>query len=84
MARHIPIPPPGFDDLTVDEQLDYVQTLWQRIATNPEQVAVPDWHQRLVESRLEAHRLRPDTAVPWEQAQSAIAEKVQDFRSRRR
>jgi putative addiction module component (TIGR02574 family) len=83
VSQHIPIPPPGFDDLTVDEQLDYVQTLWQRIATHPEQIAVPDWHQRLIESRLEAHRVHPEAAVPWEQAQSAIAAKVKDFRSRR-
>jgi hypothetical protein len=25
-------PPPGFDELSVEEQIDYVQSLWNRIA----------------------------------------------------
>jgi hypothetical protein len=28
----VPLPPPGFDDLSVDEKLDYLQSLWERIA----------------------------------------------------
>ena len=33
MTDRIPFPPPGFDDLSVDEQIDFVQSLWDRIAT---------------------------------------------------
>ena len=32
MSKIVPIPPPGFDDLSVDEQIDFVQSLWDRIA----------------------------------------------------
>ena len=28
------MPPPGFDDLPVDQKIDYVQSLWDRIAAN--------------------------------------------------
>jgi hypothetical protein len=31
MANPVPLPPPGFDDLTVDEQISHVQSLWDRI-----------------------------------------------------
>ena len=38
MTNPVPLPPPGFDDLSVDEQIEYVQSLWNRIAASPEQV----------------------------------------------
>jgi hypothetical protein len=28
MSNPVPLPPPGFDDLSVDEKLDYLQSLW--------------------------------------------------------
>ena len=46
-------PPPGFDDLTVDERIDYVGALWDRIAADPESVPVPEWHREILEERLE-------------------------------
>jgi putative addiction module component (TIGR02574 family) len=60
MPQALPLPPPGFDDLSVEEKLDYVQSLWDHIATRPEELPVPDWHQRVIEERLEAHRIDPD------------------------
>lgn len=44
MADHIRTPPPGFDDLPVEEQIAYVQSLWDRIAAHPDRVPVPQWH----------------------------------------
>ena len=41
MTRKIPNPPPGFDELTVEEKLDYVQSLWDRIAADPEKIPLP-------------------------------------------
>jgi hypothetical protein len=35
MAKPVPLPPPGFDDLSVDEKIDYLQSLWDRIAATP-------------------------------------------------
>jgi len=51
MSEPLPTPPPGFDNLTVAEQIEYVQALWDRIAASPDQVPVPDWHLRLIEER---------------------------------
>ncbi len=53
MPKQIPSPPPGFDELTVDERIDFVQFLWDRIAATPEQVPLPDWHRRIILERLE-------------------------------
>jgi hypothetical protein len=49
----VPSPPPGFDDLSIDEQIDYIQSLWDRIAASPAQVPVPEWHERIIRERLE-------------------------------
>lgn len=76
MARPLPIPPPGFDDLSVDEKLDYLQSLWDRIAEHPEAVPVPDWHCRVLEERLAAHRADPEAAVPWEDVRDDLLRKL--------
>ena len=36
MPKAVPLPPAGFDDLSVDEKLDYLQSLWDRITASPE------------------------------------------------
>lgn len=81
MSRALPIPP-GFDDLPVEEKLDYVQSLWDRIAIRPEELPVPDWHRQVVEERLAAHQADPGAARPWEEVRQEISEKLRQYRSR--
>ncbi|MDP9121013.1 MAG: addiction module protein [Acidobacteriota bacterium] len=83
MPRTLPLPPPGFDDLSVEEQVDYVQSLWDRIAVHPEEVPLPAWHQRVIEERLAAHRSDPDAARPWEEVHQEVTEKLKDYRLHR-
>ncbi|MDH5496093.1 MAG: addiction module protein [Nitrospira sp.] len=52
MPKQIPSPPPGFDGLSVDERIDFAQSLWDRIAAMPEQVPMPDWQRRIIRERL--------------------------------
>ena len=42
MPKLVPNPPPGFDDMSVAEQIEYVQTLWERIAASADEVPVPE------------------------------------------
>ena len=44
MLMNVPLPPPGFEELSIDERVEYVQTWWDRIAAKPEQLSVPDCH----------------------------------------
>jgi putative addiction module component (TIGR02574 family) len=78
MARTLPIPPPGFDDLTVEERLDYVQSLWDRIFARPDEIPVPDWHQRILDDRMAAHRADPAAAVPWDEVREDLLEKLKN------
>jgi putative addiction module component (TIGR02574 family) len=75
MSQTLPIPPPGFDRLSVDEQIDYVQALWDRIAASPDRVPVPDWHRQLIDERLAEHETNPDDVVSWDEVRSAIEAK---------
>lgn len=80
MAEPVPLPPPGFDDLTVDEKIDYLQSLWNRIAAAPGRVAVPGWHREIIEDRLNDLDTNPDAGDTWEAVQQRLRAK---FDSRR-
>lgn len=45
MTKRLEIPPPGFDALSVDEQIEYVQDLWDWIAARPQDIPVADWQK---------------------------------------
>lgn len=55
--RHPSIPdPPGFGELTKEEQIRYLQGLWDRIADQPGEIPIPESHLALAEERLAAYR----------------------------
>ena len=66
MPKPVAIPPPGFDQLTVEEQIDYVQLLWERIAATPDQVPIPDWHREVLDERLKDFNANPGAGENWD------------------
>ena len=52
MASKIPFPPPGFDDLSADEQAEYAGELWDRVTLREHEISVPDWHMEIVRERM--------------------------------
>lgn len=74
------MPPPGFDELSPEEKLDYVQALWSRIAADPDEVPVPDWHREVIAERLAAHRAGEGTSRPWEEARQELLSKLRSDR----
>ncbi len=77
MPRALPLPPPGFDALPVDEQIEYVQSLWDRIAASVDQVPLQLWQQALLEERLSAHRRAPEDSQPWQDVIDRIQGRLQ-------
>jgi hypothetical protein len=61
MFRALPLPPPGFDDLSADEQIEYVQALWD---TN--------CHLEIARERLARYRAHPEEALPWEEVRGEL------------
>ena len=66
MSQTIELPPAGFDSLSVEEQIDYLQSLWERIAAQPAQVPVPEWHIEVLAERLAAISKSPDEGKNWD------------------
>ncbi len=56
--------PPGFDELSVDEQIAYVQFLWERIAPRVDQHPVPPEHHAILDERMKELEDNPDAAQP--------------------
>jgi putative addiction module component (TIGR02574 family) len=72
MTNKLPLPPPGFDGLTVEEQIDYVQSLWDRITAKQDQAPVPEWHKLVLEERLSTAA----ATKPWEEVRDKIRAKL--------
>lgn len=80
MAHAVPIPPPGFDNLSVDEQVEYVQSLWDRISACPEDVAVPDWHREVVRERLAQLDANPQAGRSWPEVRDELIRKLRGIK----
>ena len=76
MPKPVAIPPPGFDELTVEEQIDYVQSLWDRIAATPEQALVPDWHREVLDERLKDCEANLHTGESWDVVRDRLRDKL--------
>jgi putative addiction module component (TIGR02574 family) len=76
MTNRLPLPPAGFDDLPVEDQVEYVQSLWNRIAAKPDQVPVPEWHRQVLNQRLAGHEENPEAARPWDEVRDEIRSKL--------
>lgn len=76
MPKPVPLPPPGFDDLSVDEPIEYVQSLWDRIAATPEQVPVLEWHCEILDERLRDYEANPDAGESWDVVRERLHDKL--------
>ena len=75
------MPPPGFDDLSPEEKIAYVEALWNRIVANEDDVPVPDWHREVLSRRLKELRDGVESK-PWSDVRAEIQEKLRNVRSR--
>jgi hypothetical protein len=76
MAEPLTVPPPGFDELPVAEQVDYGQKLWKRIASRQREVRSPEWHRDAVAAARESHRADPDASRPWDDVRTELEAKL--------
>jgi putative addiction module component (TIGR02574 family) len=72
MGNALPLPPPGFDELDIDEQIEYVQALWDRIAAKEDRVPIPDWHRKILDERLADLQANPNASRPWEEVRAEL------------
>ncbi|CAN5811497.1 hypothetical protein BH24ACI5_BH24ACI5_00860 [soil metagenome] len=71
-SSKLPVPPAGFDELEIGEQIDYVQALRDRIAAKDDRVPVPDWHREVLDERLADLEANPEASRPWEDVKADL------------
>ena len=74
MAQPVPNPPPGFDALSVDEKIEYVESLWEQIVERAD-IPIPEWHRELLRERLEAYRVDPTAGRSWSEVRAELQQK---------
>jgi putative addiction module component (TIGR02574 family) len=79
MSKPVPLPPPGFDDLSVDDQIAYVQSLWDRIAATPDRVPVPEWHREVLDERLKDYEQNSDAGTSWDVIRKRVRRKLRQL-----
>jgi len=69
--------PPGFDEMPVEQQIDYVQNLWNRIFRHDHaEIPSPAWHREEVQAALADHERDPGAARPWAEARADLEAKL--------
>ena len=69
------MPPPGFERLSVQEKIEYIQALWDDIATTGN-LEIPESHREVIRQRLAEHRANPDDGRPWSEVRRDMERKL--------
>lgn len=64
--------PPEFDQASIDERIEFVQDLWNRIAANPDDLPVPEEHLRIIEERLRESPTSPEDSLSWDEVKAHL------------
>lgn len=78
MSSELPCPPPGFDRLSTDEQIEYVEDLWDYIASRPNEIPVPEWHLELLEERLARYGPHFTDGISWEELEQKLMKELRE------
>lgn len=76
MSDTLPIPPPGFDELDAEAKIDYIQSLWDRVLEQPDDIPVPEWHRQTIRERLDRHRTNPVEGQSWEEVRRHVESRL--------
>ncbi len=81
MQSKVSNPPAGFDELAIEEKLDYVESLWDRIAAKPDAIPVPDWHLEVIEQRMLKGHADFHKGRSWDDFREELRTKLRQSRS---
>ena len=72
MFSQLPGLPPGFDQLSREAQLDYIETLLNYVSSGKQYAEIPDSHREILEERLAYYREVGFEGTPWEEFQQEL------------
>ena len=74
MSSPLPFPPPGFDELSREDQLDYIEGLLNYVRTGTRYAEIPDDHREALEKQLAYYRENGFEGTPWEEFEQELEE----------
>jgi hypothetical protein len=76
MTSEVPFPPPGFDDLSIDEQIEYVGKLGERIPQPLDDLSILDPDVVFVEERMAYYEKHGMEGKSWEEFRKELLEQL--------
>ncbi len=62
-------------DMTVQEKLAAMESLWEDLSRTPEAIESPAWHKEVLEERLQSLAEGKTQFIDWEAAKEALRKK---------
>ena len=68
MSHVLPSKPPAFEELSEEEQIEYIETHLDEIVANLRaNKTIPRWHAEILADSLARHRSESEGGIPWEE-----------------
>ena len=74
MSHELPFPPPGFEKLSIAEQVNDVDALWNLITARPDVTKIPQWHLDIIAERLAKYRAGDTGWKTWDEFETELDE----------
>ncbi len=68
MSHALPAKPTAFEELSEEEQIQYIEThLDELVAELRANKSIPRWHAEILADSLARHRSESERGIPWEE-----------------
>jgi len=64
------------DNLSAEERLELIESLWESLIQNPSSIPVTDAQKRILDDRLDEIEAGDDTGIPWEEVKARITKQL--------
>ncbi len=63
-------------DMTLQEKLEAMESLWEDLVRTPEAIESPAWHKELLDERLRDLQEGKSEFIDWETAKATLSKKL--------
>jgi len=64
------------DNLSAEERLELIESLWESLIDNPSSIPVTDAQKRILDDRLNEIEAGDDAGIPWEEVKARITKQL--------
>jgi hypothetical protein len=70
------IPPSEFETLSMEEQIEYVETHLDDIVSSIRKAAIPEWHKEFLIEAMGRYRSSYEQAITWEEFEEELEKEL--------